>query len=52
MPKYERDNDSLEATLKETHETVGRLTTLLNNLTVQINILKQETGPHQQKGPE
>lgn len=50
MPRYERDHDSLEETLKETHETVGRLQTLLNDLTARIDELKSETGPRQQKG--
>lgn len=47
MPKYERDNDSIEATLKETHETVGRLNALIEDLTSQIESLKQETSPRQ-----
>jgi septal ring factor EnvC (AmiA/AmiB activator) len=50
MPKYERDNDSIEATLKETHETVGRLNALIDDLTSQIKSLKAETGP--QKGAQ
>lgn len=48
MPKYERDHDSLDATLKETHETVGKLNALIKDLTDKVNALKRETGP--QKG--
>lgn len=44
MPeKYARDHDNLESTLKETHETVGRLNALIEDLTAQINTLKAET---------
>lgn len=44
MPeKYARDHDSIETTLKETHETVGRLNALIADLTSQINTLKAET---------
>lgn len=48
MPKYERDHDSLDATLKETHETVGRLNALIADLTKKVNALRRETEP--QKG--
>lgn len=50
MPRYERDHDSLEATLKETHETVGRLQALIDDLTSKIAELKTDTGPGHQKG--
>lgn len=46
MPdKYERDDDSVEETLKKTHETIGMLTTLLDVLGKQINDLEQEIIP-------
>lgn len=48
MPeKYARDHDSLDATLKETHETVGRLNGLIEELASKIHDLKQEIGPGQ-----
>lgn len=50
MPKYERDHDSIESTLKETHETVGRLNALIEDLTSKVNDLRQETNPRYQKG--
>ncbi|WP_227979995.1 hypothetical protein [Nocardia spumae] len=48
MPdKYERSDDSIEETLKKTHETMGLLEGLLEVLTSQINELQSET---RQKG--
>lgn len=50
MPdKYERTHDSLEATLRDTHETVGRLKALMDDLTLKIDELKGETG---RRGPD
>ncbi len=51
MPdKYERDDDRLDQTLRETHETVGRLTALLAVLADQIHDLQSETRPRSQEG--
>jgi hypothetical protein len=43
--KYERDDDRIEQTLRETHETVGMLMTLLGDLTGHINDLETEIKP-------
>lgn len=46
MPdKYERDHDSFEDTLRKTHETVGKLRTLLDDLASHINDLETEIKP-------
>lgn len=46
MPeKYERDNDTIEATLRKTHETVGMLRALLNDLASHITDLETEIDP-------
>ncbi|WP_157227452.1 MULTISPECIES: hypothetical protein [Nocardia] len=53
MPdKYMRDNDSIENTLRQTHETVGRLRTLLDDLAHQINDLESEIKQPREKGPQ
>lgn len=46
MPgKYERDHDNIEKTLRDTHETVGMLRTLLDDLAHHINDLETEIKP-------
>jgi hypothetical protein len=46
MPdKYERDDDRIESTLRLTHETVGKLTALLDVLATQITDLETELRP-------
>lgn len=52
MPdKYQRDDDKIEQTLRQTHETVGMLTTLLDVLASHINDLETEIRPHQKGVP-
>jgi hypothetical protein len=48
--KYERDDDRIEQTLKLTHETVGKLTTLLDVLATQITDLESELRPRKKGG--
>jgi hypothetical protein len=50
MPeKYERDHDNLDQTLRQTHETVGRLRALLDDLASQINDLETEIRPRRKE---
>lgn len=52
MPdKYERDDDRIEQTLRQTHETVGMLTTLLETLALQISDLETEIRPRKKGVP-
>jgi len=50
MPRYERDNDQIERVLKDTHETVGRLRTLIEDLSSHINDLENEINPPRFRG--
>ncbi|MEV6555859.1 hypothetical protein AB0M22_09095 [Nocardia sp. NPDC051756] len=50
MPKYERDHDNVEDTLRQTHETVGKLRTLLDDLATHINDLETEINPCRRDG--
>jgi hypothetical protein len=52
MPgRYERDNDNIELVLRETHETAGRLMTLIESLTAYVNELQSETRPRKEVDP-
>lgn len=52
MPdKYVRDDDKIEQTLRQTHETVGMLTALLDVLANHINDLEAEIKPHRKGVP-
>lgn len=52
MPdKYERDHDNVEATIRQTHETVGKLRALLDDLASHITDLETEIKPRRKGQP-
>lgn len=51
MPdKYERDDDRVDELLRDTHETIGRLRTLLGVLGNQITDLEDQVRPCSREG--
>ena len=51
MPnKYERDDDRFEQTLRDTHETIGLLKTLLGVLGTQLTDLEEQVKPRHREG--
>ena len=51
MPgRYERDHDSAADTSRTTHETFGKLRSLLDELTTQLDRLEKQVNPTEKGG--
>lgn len=45
-----KDDDQFEGLIKDTHETVGRLKALIENLADNIDAIEAEIEPREEKG--